>query len=417
MPCELVQTPLKEWFSDFSERATTVGRILLLDGGVSTNLEQKLAQNTQGGGFEYRELWSSSLLLTQQGRDLILEGHKDWIRAGCNVISTVTYQCHYRHDLWPSTRLLRTDEQMTEVLHHGLRLARKAIIDMSQEQHTNKELQQIPRFSVASLGCFGAALANGAEYTGDYGLETTTSVLVDFHRRKLEAVIQNETASPSMVDAIAIETVPSLLECQALVDLFTVDKGQLSENMQGRACWISVACRNGSQLNDGTLLQEALEVLSTIPIDVVQAIGLNCCDVSHLPALVDVLVRHIFSESRRNYTESETSTTCCNSVRGLVLYPNSGEIWDAQTQTWKEGTGCTTPGEMARRLLSVVKQVDSLWRSLVSVETARTETSSTVTPSASQQPPRIIMGGCCRTTPTTMKALRQGVDALLGKSE
>ena len=389
-------------------------RVLLLDGGVSTHLEGKLqataGDDREGGNsFEHKELWSSSLLLNPQGQTVILEGHKDWIVAGCNLISTVTYQCHYRKDLWPpNVCLLQTPQDMTNLWHTGLMLARKAVVEVEQGQKGQHQGQPkdhsgtLPVMVVASLGCYGAALANGAEYTGAYE-DATKATLMDFHRRKLQVVAQHQSAMETTVDGIAIETVPSILECHALVELL-VNKGNpesFHKDLNGTALWISLSCRNASQLNDGTLLQDALQVLAAIPTNRVHAFGLNCCDVVHLPALVEILVRHVHAQA----IQAKSSI-----ARGIVLYPNSGEVWVSPTQTWKQGTGCTTPETMSQHLLSIVRRIDSLWESLSSVPASKVGTER-VRPDL----PRLILGGCCRTTPATMLALRQKVDDYLSQ--
>jgi Homocysteine S-methyltransferase len=95
-----------------SGSADGIRRILVLDGGVSTHLESLLALyarvedrhsesiSTIRPAFPHRELWSSSLLLTDQGRRTIHQGHLDWILAGADILSTVTYQCHYNRSHW-----------------------------------------------------------------------------------------------------------------------------------------------------------------------------------------------------------------------------------------------------------------------------------------------------------------------------
>ncbi|KAL7558625.1 hypothetical protein ACA910_019457 [Epithemia clementina (nom. ined.)] len=413
--------------------------ILLLDGGVSTHLEQKLRQEEERGGqgFAHRELWSSSLLITPKGREVILDGHKDWINAGCNVISTVTYQCHYRHESWPDTPMLQTDDQMTDLFRHGMSLARRAVVDtaLQQQQEQEKQVQEqqrnrrllLPqeRWIVVSSGCFGAALANGAEYTGDYGSDCTISRLIDFHRRKIQVVLQHHQHSAA--DGIAIETVPSLLECQSLVQFFKQGDDDIVRSLrqQDIACWISLSCRNQSQLNDGTPLEDTLKVLSDISTCTVQAFGLNCCDVAHLPALVDILVRHIFSEATTTERSvgSTTSSGGCDHTRGIVLYPNSGEVWDSPSQTWKKETGCTTPNAMAQHLVSIVHQIDTLWTMLCcnkhkDKNNSNTNHNNSATFSTAHlvQPPRLILGGCCRTTPATIAALRQGLESYFRKN-
>merc|ERR1719253_1336332 len=92
-------TTLKDWF--LSPTTAAAGRpVLLMDGGVSTHLERLLAEaaattSEERGAFPLRELWSSSLLMSPEGRATILRGHGDWLAAGAEVLTTVTYQCHF----------------------------------------------------------------------------------------------------------------------------------------------------------------------------------------------------------------------------------------------------------------------------------------------------------------------------------
>lgn len=322
--------------------------ILVLDGGVSTLLEDRAA-------FRYRELWSSSLLLDEAGRQVIRQGHGQWIDAGVDILSTVTYQCHYQESLWPPGDVIDR-ARMDQMWFDAVALARQAIRNDSRVH------------VAASSGCYGAALANGAEYTGDYGLATELEV-ADFHRCKLERMRTLD------VDAVAIETVPSLLECQALAQVLA-ESNTLSEST---ACWISFACRNVSQLNDGTDLRRALEVLRPIPTSRLTAIGLNCCDSVHLESLMTLVVEDMLENGP---------------VRAVVVYPNSGEEWDAAQATWSPGTGLTAAEELSNRLLKVIKQVERLWSRRFALD----------------QYPTMVVGGCCRTRPPAIAALRKQVD-------
>ncbi|GKY94855.1 hypothetical protein MPSEU_000450400 [Mayamaea pseudoterrestris] len=334
--------------------------ILLLDGGVSTHLQEKIAPNS----FQHRELWSSSLLLDPHGRELIQQGHVDWLNAGCDIISTVTYQCHYETELWPREddgASVMTRAKMNDMFRHAVELARRAQMTTPQPERRT--------FVAVSLGCFGAALANGAEYTGIYGTKTLHD-LVCFHRDKLRQAIDCRP------DAIAFETIPSQQECRALVQLLSDESLQLSEYRIG--CWISLACRNETELNDGTLLWDALNVLAAIPARLVQGFGLNCCAVQHLSGLVSIMVRHM--------AQGDVFK------RAIILYPNTGELWDAQTQSWKKETGITAADDYCDCIMNVLSQIKSEW------------------PSEAGHCPTIVVGGCCRTRPEAIKELRRRID-------
>ena len=401
----LVLSPLKAWFlGNKAATGSNLKRILLLDGGVNSHLEVLLLQqpgsaspppinyigccstNHNGGEtggrggpetpapptFQYRELWSSSLLLNgKAGREKILQGHKDWLAAGADCLSTVTYQCHYERELWPQH--LRNDaadaSTMDQMIQDGVELAQEAV---SYHHLANTR----PAFCVASLGCYGAALANGAEYTGDYGTDVTMDRLVQFYQRKLKA------HAVSRPDGVALETVPSHLECEALAKLLNTSEWQDSP----MACWLSLACRNGTQLNDGTPLQTVLETLHQIPVSSLQAVGFNCFDSVHLPELVQTLVVDMATNGP---------------ARGIVLYPNSGEEWDATTAHWKDGTGCTVAEELALRLITATALIEDTWNEM----------------RPNEPPPRIVLGGCCRTRPATIACLRKLVDDHLAAKE
>ena len=338
--------------------------VLLLDGGVSTHLQDKI----DPASFRCRQLWSSSLLLESYGRQVVLEGHKDWIKAGADIISTVTYQCHYEQELWPKCddgTIALLGEQMDDMFRDGVSLARQA--QRSSDVPPSRET-----FVAASLGCYGAALANGAEYTGSYG-STTRAELMQFHRRKAEQAALHEP------DAIAFETVPSYLECLALRDLLE-DASWLSNVLGKTAYWISLAC-NGLALNDGTPLLDVLNALTSIPADHLQGIGLNCCAVEHLPGLVTILVQYL--------ARLDVPT------RAILLYPNTGESWDAGTESWKAGTGCTAANDFCNHLMSAAARIEQEW------------------PKDAGRRPVIVLGGCCRTRPDAIAELRRRLDTAL----
>ena len=321
------------------------------------------------------------------------------------MISTVTYQCHYESHLWPAGEgVVASSVTMDQMWKDGIDLARQAVAEYCATKQASSLLtndpqprttttQQRPHFVISSSGCYGAALANGAEYTGDYGLHHSDDDKEDddrvaleklrhFHWRKLRAAI--DMGPP---DGVAIETVPSLLECRALHDLL-LSLDDEWDDVDGRtpACYISLACRNGNQLNDGATLQEALDVLRPIPESRLQAIGLNCCDSQYLPSLLHILVREL--------AEQATAVR-----RGIVIYPNSGEAYDADNEQWVAGTGVTESNAMAPRLLEMVQLIERKWRQYRGQQ--------------SQPIPSILVGGCCRTDTATIAALAKLIDAHL----
>lgn len=385
----------------FSASADGIRRILVLDGGVSTYLENLLAQAERDEdndrpvdhdmattssisapthstavvhpAFPHRELWSSSLLLTDQGRRIIRQGHLDWILAGADILSTVTYQCHYNRTRWSDAlQNYVSFETMDDMWRLGVSIARE-----EAERASNRRV-----FVAASLGCYGASMANGAEYTGQYG-EQTVDDLMHFHRRKLEQAVLNRP------DAVAFETIPSVLECRALARLFEMSQNILKPPPTKRcdstcACWISLACRNGDELNDGTPVETALTALDKIPVELVQGVGFNCCDSRHLPVLVG------------RWLDFETKI-CRSQRRALVLYPNSGEKWCADNATWIPGTGTAGSEDFC----------NELWKC---VEVIRKHYIDAKESDDQLRPLALVLGGCCRTTPSCIASLRHRVD-------
>jgi homocysteine S-methyltransferase len=190
----------------------------------------------------------------------------------------------------------------------------------------------------ASVGPYGAVLHDGSEYRGDYGL--SEEELMDFHRERLSVLID---AGP---DLIACETIPSRLEAAALVRL-------LAEHADAKA-WVTFTCRDGQHTSAGDAIAECARWLDGVPQIV--ALGVNCV----APELVESLIR-----------ELRTGTT-----KPIVVYPNSGEAWDASARCWV-GT--------ADRFTAYVP--------------------SWLTAGAAW------IGGCCRTTPEDIRRVRQAVDA------
>jgi homocysteine S-methyltransferase len=89
---------------------------------------------------------------------------------------------------------------------------------------------------------------------------------MDFHRRKF-VVLAEETP-----DAVAIETIPNLLECRAVMQMLT------ERDYNDVAVWISLACQDGDLLNDGSRLENALDIIHEMDPSAQYGVGINCCD-------------------------------------------------------------------------------------------------------------------------------------------
>lgn len=251
---------------------------LIIDGALATELEKKGCDLTDS-------LWSAKILI--ENPELIYQVHLDYFRAGAECAITASYQATPQGF---SSRGL-TEQQSRDLIKKSVRLAQKARSDFLLERHT-----EIPLLVAGSVGPYGAFLADGSEYRGDYKLSQED--MMAFHRPRIEALVE------AGVDLLACETLPSLAEIVALIAI-------LKEFPQISA-WFSFTLLDSEHLSDGTPLAKVVSLLNEEPQ--VVSLGINCIAVdkvtdalTHLQSLTD---------------------------KPLLAYPNSGEHYDAQTKTW-----------------------------------------------------------------------------------
>lgn len=245
-------------------------RTVILDGGLSNQLAAQ-GCDLSGG------LWTGRVLADRPGQ--VEAAHTAYARAGAEVLTTASYQLGYEalaargHDRAAATALLR----------RSVRLAARAADAAGHEV-----------WVAASVGPYGAVLADGSEYRGRYGLGVRA--LAAFHRPRIEALL---AAGP---DVLALETVPDPDEAEALI-------GVLAET--GAPAWLSYTVAGG-RTRSGAALGAAFALAAGSPQ--VVAVGVNCCDPAEvLPAL-----------------EAAAAAT----GKPLVAYPNDGSVWDAPAAIW-----------------------------------------------------------------------------------
>ena len=247
---------------------------LVLDGGLATQLE------AQGRDLS-SAVWSAQVLADDP--DAVLDAHRAFFAAGAQVATTASYQVSSRG----FARVGLDSLHISRLLRRSVRLARQAAQERSAEVADET-------WVAASVGPYGAALGDGSEYTGDYGL--TVEQLRRWHRFGIQVLAD---VGP---DVLALETVPSLTEAEALL-----------EEVRGlpRPCWLSMTCV-GDRTRAGEPVAEAFAMAAEVPE--VVAVGVNCLDPADTPALVAL----------------------ATSVSGkpAVVYPNAGERWDATTRRW-----------------------------------------------------------------------------------
>jgi homocysteine S-methyltransferase len=249
------------------------GPVLITDGGLATELEAR--------GHDLSDhLWSARLLL--DAPDEIKAAHLAFFRAGAVIATTASYQASF--DAFEARGIGRDDA--VRLLRRSVELAQAARDEMAGDGRE--------RWVAASVGPYGAALADGSEYRGRYGLSVAD--LAAWHRPRLEVLAD---AGP---DLLALETIPDMDEAEALL---TVISGT------GIPAWLTYSI-DGDRTRAGQPLAEAFALARNVPE--VVAVGVNCC----APADVSAAIA-----TARDVTG-----------KPVIVYPNSGEDWDAQRRTW-----------------------------------------------------------------------------------
>jgi homocysteine S-methyltransferase len=247
------------------------GSVTVLDGGLATQLE---AQGHDLGDA----LWSARLLADDP--EAVVAAHLAFFRAGADVATTASYQASFSG--FAARGVERAE--VVRLLRRSVELAERA----------RAAVPGRPGWVAASVGPYGAALADGSEYRGRYGL--TVAELAAWHRPRLDVLVNTDP------DVLALETVPDVDEALALA---TVLAGSPVP------AWLSYSV-SGTCTRAGQPLAEAFAAVADVPEIV--AIGVNCCTAADVSPAI--------------------ATARAVTGKPVVVYPNSGERWDAQRHRW-----------------------------------------------------------------------------------
>jgi homocysteine S-methyltransferase len=295
--------------------------VVILDGALATELERR-------GADLFDPLWSAKCLIEQP--EMIRAVHWDYFNAGADVATTATYQATFEAFRRRGMKV----EAAAALMRTAVTLAAEAREEFWAVA-ANREMRRRPLVA-ASIGPYGAMLADGSEYRGHY--KVTDRQLRDFHRPRLQVL------ADSGADLLACETIPCLREALVLA--------RLVEEFPAMSAWVSFSCQDGSRNCEGEDAGACAAALQ--PFAQIAAIGVNCTR----PEYVGSLLREM-----RHRTD-----------KPLLAYPNSGEHYDASSKTW---AGHTHARPFAQK--------SGTWHDAG----AR------------------LIGGCCRTTPDDIKAIRE----------
>ncbi|KAF7153317.1 hypothetical protein RHSIM_Rhsim01G0272800 [Rhododendron simsii] len=323
--------PTSSLMTDLLRKA---GGFVVIDGGLATELERHGADLND-------PLWSAKCLLTSP--HLVRRVHLDYLEAGADIIITASYQGTIQgfeakgFSQGQSEALLKKSVEIAleaRDIYNGL--CSDCVSDGAGD---GRILKHRSILVAASVGSYGAYLADGSEYSGNYGHAMNLEYLKNFHRRRVQVL------ADSGADLIAFETVPNKLEAQAYAQLLE------EENIKIPA-WLSFNSKDGVNVVSGDSLLECVAIAEASKK--VVAVGINCTP----PRFIHDLIL-----SMKKVTS-----------KPILIYPNSGERYDADRKEWVQNTGVRDED-----FVSYVNTWCEVGASLV--------------------------GGCCRTTPNTIKAI------------
>ena len=294
--------------------------VAIVDGALATELERR--------GCDLNDaLWSAKVLMEQP--ELIRQVHLDYFYAGADLAITASYQATVEGF---ARRGLKRNDAL-DLMKKSVQIAQSARDEFWADE--NNRQNRIRPLIAASVGPYGAFLADGSEYRGDYGL--TEQELIEFHRPRVEALIA------SGADLLACETIPCLIEAQALVKLL----GEFPNTF----AWFCFSAKDDEHICDGEKISDCAKWLDQFPQ--AAAIGINCTSPLYIPSLIREIKK--------------------NTDKPVIVYPNSGEIYDPVANTWHGETSCDAFGEQSKEWF---------------------------------ENGAVIIGGCCRTTPDHIREVR-----------
>lgn len=285
---------------------------IVLDGAFATELE-RLGCNIND------PLWSATALY--KSPELVKKVHRFYLDAGADIITSASYQATIPGFLAKGF----SREEAEALLKRSLALAKKVRDEFEAETGRHALV-------AASIGPYGAYLADGSEYRGHYTIGRNE--LADFHRSRMELLAEEGP------DLFACETFPSLVEAEAVSDVL--------HDIPGAAAWFSFSCKSETLTCGDDAIEDCARFLDTVPEAL--AVGVNCT----APEYVASLIRKAAGVTKKP----------------VLVYPNSGETYDPVTKTWK-GAASSYP-DYAREWYEAGAR---------------------------------MIGGCCRTTPDTIRAV------------
>lgn len=269
--------------------------VIILDGAMATELESY-------GCNLNDDLWSAKVLMEEP--ELIKKVHLDYFTAGADVAMTASYQATIEGFM---SRGL-SKEQAKKLIQTSVEIAVEARDEFWE--NTDNHLGRPKPLVSASVGPYGAFLADGSEYKGNYSL--TVDQLVEFHRERMGILVE------AGADVLICETIPCLKEAQAIVKLL--------KEFPDTYAIISFSAKDGLHISDGEKVAHCAAWLDQH--EQVASIGINCTPPKYIPSLIKEISRY--------------------TTKPIAVYPNSGASYNPIDKTWEDVSTEEDYGQLAK---------------------------------------------------------------------
>ncbi|MBU0923330.1 homocysteine S-methyltransferase [bacterium] len=268
-------------------------KVFILDGALGTQIQRN--------GHDVNDsLWSAKFL--NEDTSVIKEVHKQYLEAGADCIITSSYQASIEGFLKKGF----SQEKAIELIKLSINIAKEAR-DEFWEAFENKQSRVKPLVA-ASIGPYGAYLADGSEYTGDYKI--SDEELKSFHKKRLEIILETNP------DILACETIPSFKEAKIICDLL--------KYYPNTSSWITFSAKDENYTNAGDDIKVCMTYFNKH--EHISALGINCTAPQYIPMLIE----NIKSVSSKP----------------IIAYPNGGSKYNPITKVWEKGE--LSPPEYAK---------------------------------------------------------------------
>ncbi len=253
---------------------------IINDGAAGTHLESFNCDLNH-------KLWTAKILKEQP--NLIKQVHLDYFEAGADCGMSVSYQATIKGLMENGS----SEEEACEIIKSSITILNEARDEWYEK--SGKALGRPYPLISGAVGPYGAYLANGAEYRGDY--EIDKEFLINFHKKRMTILWE------AGADLLAIETIPNIQEAIILAEI--------AEEI-GAKCWLTFSCKNYTDISDGTPIKDAVKMIEKFSSIV--SVGVNCTAPKYISNLIDEIKK--------------------SSDKYITIYANSGEKYDPITKTW-----------------------------------------------------------------------------------